>query len=90
MIRLEGEANIALAAELKQMLLQALASGKGVSVDLSGATDLDVTVVQLLWTAGREARKLNVEFGLTEVFPEQISTTLEDAGFEQVLVSTPA
>ncbi len=50
-IRIEGEVDIASAAELKDMLITAISSGKEVQLDLEGASDLDVTAVQLLWSA---------------------------------------
>jgi hypothetical protein len=43
--------------ELKTTLITAISSGKPVRVDMGRATDLDVTAVQLLWSAAREARK---------------------------------
>ncbi len=57
-LRLEGVIDIASAAELKLLLQDALKSGKEVSVSLEAATELDVTVFQLLWAAEREARGL--------------------------------
>ena len=54
-IRLQGDVDISCSAELKATLLEALASPKAVRVDLGQATDFDVTAVQLLWAAAREA-----------------------------------
>ena len=50
--------------ELKKVMLQALASGKEMLVDLRRATELDVTAIQLLWAAEREARKSGRKFFL--------------------------
>jgi anti-anti-sigma regulatory factor len=82
-IRLEGEINITSAAELKTILLQALGSGKAVRVDLAGATELDVTALQLLWAAEREARGSSLGFALAGLVPEEVSATVLDAGFEE-------
>jgi hypothetical protein len=86
-IRLEGAIGIADAAELKKLLLQALQPGKKVNLLLECAAELDVTAVQLLWAAGREAKRSGVEFTFAGTVPEEISTALGDAGFEKLPVS---
>jgi anti-anti-sigma regulatory factor len=86
-IRLEGCIGIASAAELKKLLLQALASGKEVQISPQRATELDVTAVQLLWAARSEARRSGVEFTFTEEVPGEILTSLGDAGFEKASIS---
>ena len=55
MIRLEDAINVTSAEELKNLLLEGLVSGKDVHLDLERAEEIDVTVLQLLWAAGREA-----------------------------------
>jgi anti-anti-sigma regulatory factor len=82
-IHLEDEINIACARELKNLLLQGLASGKDLSVELERATELDVTAMQLLFAAEREARKLEVGFSIAGRVPDQISIAVVDAGFEK-------
>ena len=81
-ICLEGVIDIASAAELKALLLQSLASGSEVRVLLQSATDLDVTAVQLLWAAGREAKNAGSVFTLVEPFPEEVFKALGEAGLE--------
>ena len=63
LIQLEGAVDIGCAAELKELLIEKLKSGSAVYVALESATGLDVTAVQLLWAAGREAKRVGVEFG---------------------------
>ena len=82
-LRLEGEINIASAAELKKLLLQALASGRELRVDLEGATEVDVTALQLLWAGKREARGSGRRFTLAGRVPQEISAAVSDAGFEE-------
>jgi len=82
-IRLNGEINIGSAAELKKLLLQALASGRELRVDLEHATELDVTAWQLLWAAEREARGSGRGFTLAGRVPGEISLAVGDAGFEK-------
>ena len=55
-VRLQGEIGIVCAPELKEALIRALASGRAVSVVLDDAKELDVTAIQLLWAAVRDAR----------------------------------
>jgi anti-anti-sigma factor len=86
-IRLEGTVDISAAAELKAVLLQALDSGKTVRVSLEAAAYLDVTAIELLWAAEREATKRGVGFTLAEPVPEGISAALLDAGFEKFPVT---
>lgn len=83
LIRLVGAIDISCAAELKGLLLQALAAGGEVRVSLDGAEDLDVTAVQLLWAAGREARRSEVRFALAGGVPGPIAAAVADAGFEE-------
>jgi anti-anti-sigma regulatory factor len=81
-IRLEEVVGIASATELKELLLKALSFGKEVRLAVDKATELDVTAVELLWAAAREARKTGVGFALSGQAPEAISAALADAGIE--------
>jgi anti-anti-sigma regulatory factor len=82
-IRLEGEINITCAAELKNVLLQALASKKDLRLQLEGTTELDITALQLLWAGEREARGSGVRFTVAGPLPQAISAALVDAGLEK-------
>ncbi len=81
-IRLEGEIDITSAAELKNVLLEALASGREIRVDLERSAELDVTALQLLWAAEREARGSGRGFTLAGRVPEEILAAMGDSGFE--------
>lgn len=85
-IRLEGGIDIASAAELKTLLLQALASGRELRADLEAATELDITAVQLLWAAEREAGRSGRKFTLAGRVLGAIRAAVRDAGLEKVLV----
>lgn len=82
-IELEGSIGIASTAELKQLLVEALHGGQVVRIALAGATDLDVTAIELLWAAEREARGSGVSFSLAGAVPEAILTALAEAGIEK-------
>ena len=81
-ICLEGATDIASAAALKAALLEAIATGREVRVSLEGASSLDVTALQLLWAAKREARRLNVEFVFEGEPPEAIRGSMASMGLE--------
>lgn len=80
-LRLDGAIDIACAAELKTLLMQALASGTEVRVSLDSAKYLDVTAVQLLWAAERQARRSGIRFGVCAQMPVPVSAALAEAGF---------
>ena len=82
LIRLQGDVNVSSAAELKQLLLRALARGKGIDVDLGSVTEVDVTALQLLWAAERAAKTRGVKLSFVERWPEALASTLAEAGFE--------
>jgi anti-anti-sigma regulatory factor len=85
-IGLDGAVDISSAAELKTLLLRALNSGKKLRVSLDKATDLDVTAVELLWAAQREASKTGVGFSYTGPAPVAVSAMLSEAGLQQFLI----
>lgn len=82
-VRFEGAVDISSAAELKDLLLQALGSGKEVHLSLAEAQSLDVTAVQLLWAAERHARTSGVALSLDDHVPEPVSAALKSAGFNE-------
>lgn len=83
LVRMEGAVDISSAAELKDQLLQALGSGREVHLSLAAVTALDVTAVQLLWAAERNARTSGVAFSLDDQVPEPVSAALKSAGFNE-------
>ena len=85
-IHLEGAIDIASAAELKELLLKALGDPGEVLVSLERATGLDVTAIELLWAAGREAKKSGPGFALVGQAPEEVSAALADAGLDLMQV----
>lgn len=75
--------SITSAGELKAALLRGLACETELSVDLAGATAIDVTGLQLLWAAEREARRSGRLFTLAGAIPEELLLTVHEAGFER-------
>ena len=65
-LSLDGELTIYRAAELKELLLNALAAGGGdLEVDLSGVSDFDSAGLQLLMLAKKTAQERGRELRLT-------------------------
>ena len=82
-IRLEGEFTLASAAELKRLLVEGLAAGKATGqdlrLDLERAGDIDITLMQLLWAAGREAEHSGLRLALS--VSDAAERTAREAGF---------
>ena len=83
LVHLDGPVNITSAADLKKLLLQALESGKDLRVDLELATELDVTILQLLWAAERKAAGSGTGCTLSGRVPPGVSDAVLNAGFEK-------
>ncbi len=79
-IDLAGEVDIRSAEELKQALVNALALGRGLCVDLTAAIGIDVTALQLLWAAEREARTNAQEFILKGLGSATIASSVTHSG----------
>jgi anti-anti-sigma factor len=80
-IQLEGEIDISSAGELKGMMVAAIASGKELQLDLQATTELDVTAVQLMWCAAREAEKTGASFRVVNL-PQSIRSSICEMGFD--------
>lgn len=69
------------------MLIEAISSGKDVQLYLAQASDLDVTAIQLLWAARREADKAGASFAVAGDVPGNIGRVVCEAGFENFPVA---
>ena len=72
--------DISSSTELKAVMMAAISSRKDLEIDLNRATDLDLTAVQLLWSA-RDAAKNGTSFVLVKV-PEGVTRALQYMGVE--------
>ena len=81
-IRLAGAVGIDSAGELKELLLQALASRRELRIVLEEPGDLDVTAMQLLWAARRTAAASGMEFWLEGHAQARVAAALAEAGLE--------
>jgi anti-anti-sigma factor len=83
-LRLEGTADIASAAELKQALLQ-LRPAAGMRVEIAAGTEMDLTAMQLLMAAKRAARSAGAVFDVICEQPEAVRAALAEAGLQSLL-----
>jgi len=81
LIRMENAVSFTSADELKKLLIEGLASGKELQLNLERAEEIDVTVMQLLWAAEREAARTGL--GIVSRVSEAAATAARDAGFER-------
>ncbi len=79
-IRLEGDLTIAAAQELKQVLLDGLEAGMDLQVDMERIGEFDITVMQLLWAAGRDAMGRGIKSMIR--MTEEGAGAVRAAGFE--------
>lgn len=89
-IRLEGAIDIGLAGELREALLKALTAGGELRISVGGATDLDVTTMQLLWVARRMAEASDVRFAIEGTAQERVTAAFALAGMEKFSTSVAA
>ena len=78
-IRLEGQVTLAAAEELKKLLLEWVAARKDLTLDLQRVEAIDLTIMQLLWAAGREATHTGTR--IVGRIPDALAVTLREAGF---------
>jgi anti-anti-sigma regulatory factor len=79
-IRIEDAVNVTSAEELKSLLLEGLVSGLDLHVDLERAQEIDVTTMQLLWAARREADRKGT--ALMVSVSEAAAAAASEVGFE--------
>jgi 16S rRNA U1498 N3-methylase RsmE len=82
LIYLDGAITIPSAAELKLVIVQALASGQRVCFVLENATELDITALQLLWATERNAEVTSLQATISGQVPDSILTAAVNAGLQ--------
>lgn len=82
LVRLEGRITLTAAPELQTLLVDGLVSGKPMELDLSRVTEIDITALQLLWSARREAAAKGVRMMCQ--LSEAAAATVREAGFKVI------
>jgi ABC-type transporter Mla MlaB component len=78
-VRLDGETGLSEAAELKRLLLEGLASGQTLHLDLERLNEIDVAVMQLLQATLRETGHRGTSLAVQ--LSEAADIALRGAGF---------
>jgi len=82
LVRLEGDVTLGSAAELKTLLLQWLATGKNLELDLDCAHEIDIAALQLFGAAARDAGRSGAT--ITGRATGTVVQAMRDAGFGQM------
>lgn len=73
--------DISCAVDLRTALGQALEMGQEIRVSFGETAELDVTAVQLLWAASRDARQRKLGFTISE-WPDTVRRALQGSGID--------
>jgi anti-anti-sigma regulatory factor len=76
----KGTAGIENAGKRKKELLDAFSTTSAVALDISTLEDIDITGIQIIIAAKKEAEKIHKKFSLTENIPDFISSFTAAAG----------
>ena len=79
-LTISGAVTVQRAAELKAVLVDALARAGRVAIDLSGVTEVDLCGLQLLCSARRTAARSGKRFGLAGRTPDAVRRAAAEAG----------
>lgn len=82
-LHLDGEATIAMAAELKNTLIQSLSQSERLTVNLEAVVDMDISCLQLLCAANRHSEKNDKTMQLyTGANEETLRNFLLESGYD--------
>ncbi|NQZ21868.1 MAG: STAS domain-containing protein [Colwellia sp.] len=70
-LTLKGKVKITEATCLKELLIEAVNEGNPIRVDMSELEDIDITMIQLLFSARNKAATFDLEFN---IFPISVQT----------------
>ena len=80
-LTLKEDVTIVEAEKLKEALLEGLKSSKQLLVELNELTGLDLTCLQLIYSAKKSFSKEDKVFTLSGKFPEIFKETIKNAGY---------
>jgi ABC-type transporter Mla MlaB component len=81
-LRLEGEITVNCAAELHRLLVEATASATDVSVGFAPSAEIDVSAIQLLYAARREAVRTGRVMRAVGELPAQVRAAFGEVGID--------
>jgi anti-anti-sigma factor len=86
-VLLEGDIDISSSEELKSVFVEALSYMRDMQLDITQASSLDITAIQLVWAASRKAAKQGSAFRMAGSSPEQIRRNAISGGLEAFLAA---
>jgi anti-anti-sigma regulatory factor len=89
-IRLIDAIDIGHAAELRQILMDAIASSPRIRIPICGATAIDVTAVQLLWASVDHASLAGKDLAVEGPLSEEVEKSFAGTGIFPILNSVAA
>ncbi|HEY6447032.1 MAG TPA: STAS domain-containing protein [Acidobacteriaceae bacterium] len=94
-IRLEGDIDIGCAATLHRLLLETLnpdcpGANHATRISLAKINAIDITAVQLLWAAEREAQSTGQPLASADAWPAPVAELLRHSGFSRLPFSADA
>lgn len=84
----QGVLSIERAAELRKGILEAFESGNQVDIDFSGIDDVDLSCVQVLLGAKREAQRRGLAIRLSGTLSKRVARRLRNCGFVVAMPET--
>lgn len=87
LIRLAGAVGVDCSAETKQALVDVILPGNQVRLELDPSADLDITTIQLLLAAKREALARGTPFVLAGDVTGQFSAICSETGLDEFLLA---
>lgn len=76
----KGSAGIEEAKKLKTELLESFKNNSDICLDISKLEDIDITGIQLILAARKEAEKKKMNFTIADSIPESISSFISAVG----------
>ena len=78
---INGELTIQNASELKRILIESIDNSEHVVLNLDNVTEVDLSCLQLLYSAHKTAAKSNRRFTLNNNCPEVFKKAVKDTGY---------
>ena len=89
LLSLDNELGVEAAGDIQTRLMEALTASDSVTIDLSGATEVSLPLMQLLYAAGLSAERQGKKVALQGLENEVVARLLALAGFDRLTGAEP-
>lgn len=90
LIRLPESVTVNCVAELHRLFLEAFSAKQNMEIDFTRTTELDASVVQLLYRACQSAGRAGLTVAVAGALPELIEKTFRESGLDPFRRALPA